>query len=100
MNVNEDAIDNLKGIRTGAPLPPAYVAARAVECIFLSERARRHQIADVHVRASLPVSVARLPTPLMGECIRRGNVLRQTQDVGGRQHKFPLPDDLTDRKML
>lgn len=61
---------------------------------------KRHQIAHVPVILSLPVSVTLSPIPLLREYIKRGNVLKLTQDVGGRQHKIPLEDDLTDGKRI
>ncbi len=52
------------------------------------QRVKRHHTANVHVRVSLPVSVTPLPTSLLGDHIKRGNVLKQT---GCRQKATPNP---------
>lgn len=98
MNVNEDTIDNLKGIRTIAPLPIAYVRTRACEHLSLFTSCEEAPDCQRTCQSlSLPVCITPLPTSLMGEYIKRGNGLKQTQDVGGRLHKILLEDDLTDR---
>lgn len=92
MNFNEDTINNLKGICTIDPLP-VYGYTRT--CEQLSVFTSREHAPDC--KCTLPVSVSPLLILLMGEYIKR-NVLKQTQDVGGRQHKILLEDNFADRK--
>lgn len=79
--------------KASAPLLPPH---KHVSSWVYLQTVHRHQIANLRVRVSPPVFIIPLKTSLLGEYIKRGNVLKQAQDASGRQHKVPPGEDLTD----